>query len=217
MSTLDQKDIKQEIVVLIRNSDVFSTTVRGVTTTTEEFDGDNSTTDFTVSQSTIKNVRSVTVGGSAQTFGIDYTVDYSTATISFTSAPASGTDNVDIEYDYGDDKIFGDIPRIDLNLDSYPRLAVQITASRTDDGSLDGTVQFTEYLVTFYAYADSVDDAESYITACREAILGNKKDFYYLRYIRPLGEGATRNADGRHKKIVMKTLECTAPLNEEIN
>lgn len=218
MSVIDVQEVKEELVVMLRNSDVLSTSERGVTTTTEEFDGDNSTVDFVVSNTNIKNVRSVTVGGVAQTFGTDYTVDYSTATITFTSAPASGTDNVDIQYDYGSgDKIYGDIPRVDLTLDSYPRIAVQITTSRTVEGSTDGSVNFTDFLISVYVYAASSDDVESYATSVRTAFLTNKKNFYNLRYCTVVGETAIRNEDGRNRKIDFKTVELLAPLNEEIN
>jgi hypothetical protein len=218
MTTLNVTDIKNELVVLLRNADVLSTTERGVTTTTDEFNGDGSETEFTLTNTNVRNVRSVTVGGTPQTFGTDYIVNYATAVITFITAPTSGTNNVDIQYDYGSgDKIYGDIPRTDITLSSYPRIAVQITSSRTTDGSLDGSVNFTDYLISIYVYAENIDNVETYMTSCRTAILSNKKDLYYLRYITPTGENAVVNEPNRNNKIDFKVADYLAYLNEEIN
>ena len=62
---------------------------------TETFDGDDATTDFTLSRAAYE-VESVAVGGTVLTEGTDYTVDGKT--LSFTNAPASGTGNIEIVY-----------------------------------------------------------------------------------------------------------------------
>jgi len=206
----------QELVVFIRNSDIFSTTVRGVTTTTQEFNGTGSETEFTVSNLTIKNVRAVTVGGTAQTFGTDYLVDYSTGVITFTTAPASGTNNVDITYDYGTDRIYPEQARLDLKLVSYPRIAISTTSISIEDGATDGNINYTDYLFSFYAYADKTESVRNYIKLIKKAILNNKKNFYYLRYITPISATGIIQEPNRQDKIVTKVLECRAPLNEEI-
>lgn len=217
MSVLDMQKIEEELVVLLRNSNVLSTSVRGVTTITQTFNGNASDKTFSFSQSSVKNVRSVTVDTVLLTRYIDYTVNYFNSSITFTNAPATGTNNISIEYDYGSDKIFGEIPRMDLSLDSYPRIAVQLTSTRTEEGATDGSINYSDFLFTIYIYADNSNNIKTYSKNIRETMLVNKKNIYHLRYITPVAESSIRNADGRHQKIDYKTIELLAPLNEEIN
>ena len=61
---------------------------------TDSFSGDGTTTTFTLT-ATAKEIESVSVGGVATT---DYTFDASTNAVTFTTAPATGTDNVSVTY-----------------------------------------------------------------------------------------------------------------------
>lgn len=212
----DEGLIIEELVIFIRNQNILSLSDRGVTTTTEEFNGDNNTKIFTISNLNIKNVRDVTIGGVSQILYTDYTVDYPTGKITFTTAPTSGTDNVDIEYDYGTDAIFPEQARLDLKLVSYPRIAISTTAINIDDGATDGNINYTEYLFSFYTYAETTSAVREYFKKIKEAILNNKKNFYYLRYITPISGTGIIQEPNRNDKIVTKVLECIAPLNEEI-
>ena len=62
------QQIEDELVVFFRNSDVISTAIRGVSTVTEEFNGTGAQTDFTLANSNVKNVRTITVDPAAQSF-----------------------------------------------------------------------------------------------------------------------------------------------------
>ncbi len=73
---LNTYNVKEELLVFLRNQDIISTTNRGVTTVTGTFSGDGSATVFTLLNHPVKNVRTVTVGGSSQSFGHDYSVSY---------------------------------------------------------------------------------------------------------------------------------------------
>ena len=66
--------------------------------TNEAFDGDNSETVFTLLNSAI--IPRVTVGGSEKTPEVDYELDTLGKTITFTTAPATGTDNIIVYYIY---------------------------------------------------------------------------------------------------------------------
>ena len=66
--------------------------------TNEAFDGDNSETVFTLLNSAI--IPRVTVGGSEKTPEVDYELDTLGKTITFTTAPATGTDNIIVFYIY---------------------------------------------------------------------------------------------------------------------
>jgi hypothetical protein len=66
------------------------------------FSGDGSQTQFQIPYPyyPIETVVDVSVGGTSQTEGTDYWVDYWNGVLNFTSAPASGTDNIDVDVDY---------------------------------------------------------------------------------------------------------------------
>ena len=121
VSATSNLDMKKEFLVFLRNQDILSTSTRGVTTSTELHSGDNSTVTFNFTNQGVKNVRSVTVGGVGQTNYVDYDIDYFTGTITFTTAPISGTDNISISLDYGSDKIFRKQERIRYSCDSGRR------------------------------------------------------------------------------------------------
>lgn len=213
---LQVQEVKEELAVFLRNSDIFSVATRGVTTTTEEFNGDAAETEFTLTNTPVRNIRSVTVDAAAQTFGTDYTVDYSTAKVTFTSAPGSGTNNVDIQYDYGStDKIWNDFPRDDLAITSYPRISIDVTSTRTSEFGIGATANITELLVTIYVFADGNVATNTYIDTLREKILDAKKSFYYIEFLTPQSVGPLLDVPDRARKIMMQTLECLAPYNVE--
>ena len=70
---------------------------------TEEFNGDGSTKTFTLTQKPVGDVF-VSVGGVRKAPGVDgtgdYTVDHEQKKIIFGTAPGSGTNNVDVDYNY---------------------------------------------------------------------------------------------------------------------
>lgn len=212
----DENNIREELVVFLRNSDVISTSDRGVTTTTEEFDGDGSETEFTLTNTPVRNIRSITVGGVSQTFGTDYSVDYSTAKVTFNSAPSNGTNNIDIQYDYGDsDSIYPDFPRYDLSLNSYPRVAIDITSTRTEEIALGGKDTDNDYLISVYCFAEGGDATNTIVKNVREAVLNSKSDFYYLEFVTPVTTSPLNPEPNRADKIMSKVVELRSLFNIE--
>jgi len=66
------------------------------------FSGDGSTTRFSIPEQyvPVTEFNSVSVGGTTQSFPGDYQYDLSTEEIVFSSAPASGTDNISVDVDF---------------------------------------------------------------------------------------------------------------------
>ena len=211
----DEDKAIEELVVFLRNQDILTLETRGVETFTDIFSGTWITTEFSFTHTNAKNVRSVEVSGVPQVFGTDYIVDYEDAKIIFSTAPTLSA-SISVVYDYGTDKIFDGDARTDLTLASYPRIAVVTTSIATEDGATDGNINYTRYLFSFYAYADTKSAVREYIKQIRKAILNNKKYFFYLRYITPTSGTGIIKEPNRNDKIVTKVLECTAPLNEEV-
>jgi hypothetical protein len=213
---LDERKIKEELAVFLKNQNILSTTDRGVATVTQEFNGTGAQVDFIATSVPLRNVRSVTVGGVASVYGSDYTVNYSTATVTFAVAPASGSNNVDIQYDHGtSEKIFTDQPRYDLKVGSYPRIAVTLTSSTTQEIALGGKDTMTEFIISATAYGFGTVEVDNYIKAIRSAVLLNKANFYHIDFLTPMAGSPIINDPGRVDKILQKTIDFRAPNNIE--
>jgi hypothetical protein len=104
------------------------------------FSGDGSTTRFSIPEQyvLVTEFNSVSVGGTTQSFPGDYQYDLSTKEIVFSSAPASGTDNISVGVDFfvhpfrwlavgtdgtavssGDTSLGSEVARIDLMSSLY--------------------------------------------------------------------------------------------------
>jgi len=214
---INLNDIKQELVVFIRNSDVISISDRGVATATAEVigTGDAGEVDFALAEATAKNVRGVTVDSVAQTFGTDYTVDYSTYTVTFTTAPGN-TFAVKATYDYGSgDSIYPDFPRTDLSITSYPRIAVAFTSMATSEMGIGGAANINDILLSVYIYANGMYNVDGYIQTTREAFLNNKKAFYYLKFVTPITQSPLINEPARGNKIYTRSIDVRGLFNVE--
>jgi hypothetical protein len=97
------------------------------TETTESQNGTGSKTVFTLTppSGNVQCMNSVTVGGTAQYKYKDYTMDLYAKTITFTTAPDAGTNNVVFNYDYGSKSwIYPDMPMETLASTAFPRISV---------------------------------------------------------------------------------------------
>lgn len=117
----------------------------------ETFDGDNSETDFTVTNTNLLCINTVTVGGVAQTKYTDYDIDLRNNKIVFATAPPVGVGNVAIDYDYNASTISWIYPKdpereSKLNKSDYPRISIsQIDADGIFWG-MGSTSTFETYL-----------------------------------------------------------------------
>jgi hypothetical protein len=189
--------------------------MRGVTNATETHDGDGSTRTFNFTNSGVKNVRSVTVGGSGQTNYTDYDVNYYDGTITFTSAPASGTDNISIDLDYGGDKIYDDWPRDDLTLSSFPRISFDIISKASTEQALKGELTVSRLVLSVTVFADTKKQIEDAIDSIRSAVLNNKTGFNYFDYLTADNEGPLVENGMSRNKILQKNIDFVAPVQIE--
>jgi hypothetical protein len=88
-SAYDDTEIVNDLIVLGEN-------IRY--RTIENFSGNGSLTTFTLEQGSVST--KVTVGGTEKTPEEDYEVDSIGKTITFTTAPASGTNNIEVDYEF---------------------------------------------------------------------------------------------------------------------
>ena len=210
--TLNLTNIKTEIVNFLRNSDIFSVGTRGVTTRTDTgtFDSDSTYT-LANAPTTVKNVRSVT-RGSLLVYGEDYTVNFSTGVISFTSAQ---TGAYTIIYDNGSDKIYPDFPRDDLTISSYPRMAIDIQSVDTDALGIGGDTFISNINFTVVVYANTVGGIDGYIQAIKDAMRGNAKLFYYVNFVKPTITGPVINSPDMRNEIMQRNTDFQGMFQEE--
>jgi len=175
-------NIKQELVIFLRNGDFISTTDRGVTTSSDTGTFTAAATHtLAINPTLVKNVRSIVVGGTTLDFGDDYTVAYATGVITFTVAQ---TGIYTISYDQGStDRIFPDYPQPYLKLNNFPRLAVDIITGTTSEFGIGANVSQSEYIVSIVSYDKDQDDVEQTIASIRSSLLDNKKNFFYIPFL----------------------------------
>jgi len=208
MSQGEIPDIKQELLIHIRNADIISTSDRGVTTSTDTgtFSADSSHT-LATNPTLVKNVRSVVVATVTLSFGTDYTVNYNTGVISFTS-PQTGA--YTIQYDQGsNDRIFPDFPQPYLKRGQFPRIAVDVLGGpSTPAGTGSTTADYNNYTVSIVSYDSDQENVETMIAAIRRTIKDNKKDFYNFRYITPTTLSPILPVPFGENKIMSRTQDC---------
>lgn len=181
MSVVDIWQIKQEWVNFLRNSDIFTTTQRNVTTAAATGTLTAETV-ILINVSNVKNIRSVIVDGVTLSYGSDYNVDFDfldTTIKCKITLSTSSTGDYSVSYDYGSDKIFPDFPRDDLSISSFPRIGADILSTNSDILDMDGTLVTTVNMTTV-VYTDNIQDLGDYITAITTAVNNNKRNFYYI-------------------------------------
>ena len=223
MTTIDEFEIEQELLIFLRNQDILSTTQRGVTTVTNNSTATAGDTYVKVANTNFKNVRSVTIDDVAQTFGTNYTVTYESTTaedigkVNFASALSSG-DVVAIEYDYGStDRIYNDFPRIDLSISSYPRISAEVISKASTEAGLGGQSQLSDLMFAVTIFDDGKKSIEDKLKSIRTAMQTGAKGFYNFGYIQPMNSSRIIHDPNRADKIDQKTDDYKIPFELEVN
>lgn len=211
MTTLNYEKIREEICHTLRNADIFTVGVRGVTTRTDAITGIAGLT-ITPTQASLKNVRSLTIDAVNKYFIKDYTINFSTGVLTLGTA-LSGGETISLNYDYGTgDKIYPDMIREDLTLTSFPRIGISLVTPNTEPFGLGGMSHITDYLMSVYLWIPSnkdsaisssiggTTDINTYMTSIRTAMRTNAKSFYSFSYITPVG--AVPVMAGQNNKII---------------
>lgn len=217
--------IKEELLNRIRSADIISTTLRGVTTKTDNFDGDGSTVAFTLSQTGVKNIRSVKVGIVTLVAFVDYTFTLSENTggnfiVTFTTAPATGTDNIEIIYNYSStgDRIYDDFDMHTIRSeDKFPRIAFDIISERTKDKALQGALYQSSLIFSFRCFGRGKNETENLSNTLRDFLMSIKLDLQRLNYL------AVRSRsridlwmEGKTQKIFQKEVQMESPYEFEV-
>lgn len=219
MSVLKPQEVIDEIVFFLRNSDILTIAVRGVTTAS---DSGTFASDLThlIDDSAVKNIRSITVGGSPLTYGADFIVDTNfldttiKTQITFTVAQ---TGAFVISYDTGSDKIFPDFPKDTLSIGSYPRIAVDIlSATSAPQGFGNQQIAIiTDVLFTVVAYADNTRDINDILGTVKEKFQDNQNGFNFFKITTADDMGPMIVADNTKQQIMHRNQDFVSTTNIE--
>jgi len=188
MTRIEFQDLLDEVVYFLRNqiTDPKSRAIRKKA----YFNGDGNIQTFTLTEPEIKNIVSVTVDDASQSYGTDYSVSLKTkanqSTITFSSAPSLGTNNVVIEYDYGKTWIYDQYPSIDIEKKSFPRISVDITSTTTRQGGIGNVGDFTSIILSVTIDGRNRKEVRDLISDIRNAFASNKQAFYNFSHITPV-------------------------------
>ncbi len=217
MAVINPNNIKQELVVFLRNQDIFTIAQRGVTTATHTETLSNAGS-ATITRVNVKNIRSITVAAVSLAFGTDYTVNYGTGETGsncVVTFVANQTGAIVITYDYGKDKIWSDFPRDDLDINSYPRIGVDILSAPSDAFGIGGSQFISDINFTVIVYDDNADDIDGYIYSIRNKFISSAKSFYYLKFIKPTLTGPMISDPEKKEEIMHRNQDFTSMFNVE--
>lgn len=217
MTALDLSQLRNELTHVLRNADVLSTTVRGVTSVTDEtFNPSNGHTQITLANTPVRNVRSIEVDAVEKEIYTDWTINWTTGVVTFTDAFA-GTETVTVDYDYGgSEKIYADYPRDDLNISSYPRIGFAQTSGTSTAFDLGAQSDISDFVITVFAMVPAnkdssiasglggTDDLADIMKNVRQAIIDNRKELVTVNYMRLLA-GPNPITMSRDGKVMMQS------------
>lgn len=214
-SQINLDDLKNEFTNFLR---VNLTDSRSrITEVSQYFSGDDSTVLFTpTNTSSYQSTVYVKIDGTTQTYGDDYTVNWVTGAITFTTAPASGSNNIELKYGYGTSAmVFPDMPREDLRASSYPRVGWGLSMT-TDELSVGGQAFKTDLRFTVLLLGEDALALDQLVEELRNAVQNNRTGFYNFRYIYPSNVANITVSEDISKEILGRVVELVAPDRYEI-
>jgi hypothetical protein len=223
-TAFDIIELKDELVNRLRAGLNVDDTLSRITETTTTFDGDDSTTKFTLSATALSYVASVSVEGVVQEYITDYSIHFrgsDKGKIEFVTAPTTGTDNISVtwgEINTGKSNfIWPDFPRIDLGLHSYPRIGFRLS-DRNEVAGLGGSDLPLKHdiMVQIKIVDDDTYSIDNLLNKVRLFLLQNAKSFYYFNFIAPESWSEYEVYDDNISRGRAKMLQFVIPNKYEI-
>ncbi len=230
MTTTNMENVRTELVIFLRNSDILSTAQRGVTTISNVFTATGAQTVFTLSNSVARNIRYVSVDGAQKSAYVDYTPDYKviSSTVTFL-AGMSGGELVDIGFDYSArlaEKIFPDYPEIQYLPSAIPRIGFEIIAQRSKPIGIGDTNWLSDALISIKVYDSNLKNIDNFITTIREKVKAAQLSFFHFPIVTISNAGppllhdiiTKQQAGGKTRlsgKVFEKAIDLIAKFNYE--
>jgi len=222
---LDIVKIKDEFVNKFRYGINQYDNLSRITETTTTFNGDGSETKFLLSATRMSYIKSVSIGGVAQTFVTDYDItwrDEDIGKVIFVTAPIAGTDNVSIVWGQittnSANFVHPDFPRTDLSTHSYPRIGFQTTL-RSDIAGLGGGTEIPfkhDVLIQIKIVDIDTHEIDYLANKISNWIKQNVKNFHYITYIKPVATQEYNDYDDNTEEAHSKVIEFICPDKYEI-
>ncbi len=217
--------IKDELINFIRIKLQSLDTKTRTTETSQTFSGDDVETKFTVTNSTtMRYVKTVTIGGVPQTFGTDYTFTFfgpdrgaDAGKVVFTTAPVTGTDNISITYGYGATLAYPDYPRVDLGIDQYPRVSLSVFRTSVP-GGMQGSNNVNKSIVriSILFMSEKTNVLDTIEFTLNQAIMQNAKSFYNFGYIHHENTRDINLTEDRTGDVLARNMDFIIPNRFEI-
>lgn len=203
--TLNQ--IKQELVNLFRNSDVISIGTRGVTTQQDTGTFSSAANHTLATDPTlVKNIRGVVINAVTKNWGEDYILNYETGVMTFTTTEDGA---YTIDYDTGTtDRIFPDYPQANLRLNQFPRIAVDVISSLSNEFGIGAATTQSTYSLNIICYDKSQENVEIMISSIKSTILDNKKSLFYSAFLTPTDTGPMIVSEFGDKKVFQRNQDA---------
>lgn len=210
MSAYDLNQIELAIINELRYN-ITDPLTRG-STASESFSGNNLTTSFGLSNNS--NSIYLTVGGTEQKYGTDYTINTTGNTITFTSAPTTGTNNITAEYKHGPTWIYPDFNKAGMTLSDFPRISCSIISSNTLPLAIGGEKFRTSLILSITVAGKTRQQINNLIQQIRNRLLTKTKNFGLFVNIEPSAESAIQNSN-LHNRILQRTIDFVIPYKDE--
>jgi len=139
----DPKEVLQEFLRTYVKEPARSGLSDRHTNVTRTASGDGSTTEFTLPDTQVLCINSITIGGGDPLIKfVEYDIDLRNAKVFFATAPPVGSNNISVDYDYntnGESWIYRDRIREDLTRSQYPRIFIQQVGETANLAGINST------------------------------------------------------------------------------
>jgi len=226
MTTLNKIKIREEILNLIRNSNIVDISKRNVTTFTDNFTGVPSQTTITLSNVAVTNIRSLKINSIELNIYEEYDINIlgKSATESQVIelvTPLVGGESIEITYDYNTEgTLSGEKIRAEYNQDfitqsqnNLPRVGFQLQDIMNKNRSIDENLQQKTIMFDFYIVAYN-SDIDLLYEEYYDLIFNNRKNLYWLKCLRPSGDSAKKPFDNFKNNLAFLKLFGFRAYNE---
>jgi hypothetical protein len=211
--------VKEELITFFRKKLTDPKARDSIEVSTQS--GTGSQVKFELPRANAKYVDSVYIDGVLKTEYTNYYVDYndslqlSKPVVYFLSPPANGS-IVEIKYCYGTSWVYPDVPRADLNIESYPRINLKFISVRTKEDGLGALGNITDILCSLQVWSANANELSDLINDARTIIMQNKKNLHYFKLMVPGEQGPVLIAPGREDKIIAQNQDFMLQFRLEV-
>lgn len=207
MAVHNTYDVKEELLVYLRNNLHSSDPKSRMTLGSQLFTAGSNSTLWTVTGSHVSAVSGVMIKTTTLTPS-EYDVDYQNtnpgAPITVTTSTVGTGSTVVVYYWSGTEWIYPDMPRNDLGMNSYPRIAFDVISLRREPFGIGGTSFKSDYMVQMNVYADKNSTIDDLIHKAGSVFMKGAKNFQNWQFIYPSNISPTMKAQSKNEKISFK-------------